>query len=279
MSRLEKKCIVAATGSHALLFVILLVGPAFFVARDRVQPAQQISVIAGKVVDDALSSGGSTTVAPPLPQRQDPQPPAPPAHADPPKRNDPPEPVKHEPTHEKSFEPAVKPKTHQTELNPAELKPVHKTTNITKKNTTTKSTDDARDQELAKQKQIADQLARDIKGLGKEMNKAVAVDAGPVGNGGEAVTSYKDIVYTKYYNAWSTPAMSEKGDLKTTVSITIARDGKVIDSHITRRSGNAALDKSIENLIENVTFVQPFSEQMKSPQMQFTLTFKPTDKE
>ena len=58
MTRLEKKCFIAASGTHALLFLILLVGPAFFVARDKVEPAHIITLVAGPVVDAPSSGGG-----------------------------------------------------------------------------------------------------------------------------------------------------------------------------------------------------------------------------
>ncbi len=279
MTRLEKKCFVAASGTHALLFLILLVGPAFFVAKDRVQPVQQISVISGKVVDDALSSGGSTVAQPPPPppQQQITQPPAPQPHAEPPKADPkPPEPEKHEPKPDKSLEPATKPKIHQTELDPSELKRIHKPSstvakNIPPKNTPT--TDDTRAQDVANQRRIADQLKQTIRGLGQNLGKPVSVEMRGSGADGPAMTNYKDIVYSRYYNAWAQPSNSEQESPKVVVTIIIARTGKVVDSRITRRSGNSVMDRSIENLLENVTFVEPFPDESKNQQLSFTLTF------
>lgn len=270
MTRLEKKCFIAATGSHALLFVILLVGPAFFTGGDHVEPAHVITVIAGPPRDDVPSSGGSTTVAPPPPPERHSTPsPEPPRQETAPRE----EKVEHQPKTEKSFDLEAKPKPHKPALDPSELKMVHRTTKSTRKQTETRQNNEARDRELENQRRVSEQLARDIRALGKDVGKAVAVDAGPVGNGGEAATNYKDIVMSKYTLAWEPPANLEDEKTSVLVNVTIARSGRVIHTSITKPSGNPAMDKSIESVLENVTFIEPFPVSSEDPQRSYTIKF------
>ena len=111
---------------------------------------------------------------------------------------------------------------------------------------------------------------RDLSGT---IGKTVAIDVGPVGNGGAAMTNYRDIVASKYTIAWQPPATLDDDTASVTVTVTIARSGKVVDSRIKRPSGNSAMDKSIESLLENVTFVEPFPRESDDAQRMFTLKF------
>jgi TonB family protein len=57
------------------------------------------------------------------------------------------------------------------------------------------------------------------------------------------------------------------------VSVTIDRDGNVMSGHITKHSGNAAMDRSIENTLEKVTFIEPFPAGSKDQQRTYTIKF------
>ncbi len=72
MNRLQKKCVIAITGVHVLLIVILFVGPAFFYSRPKADNIQVLDVIPANLVDASFNSGVANAAPPP------PAPPAPP---------------------------------------------------------------------------------------------------------------------------------------------------------------------------------------------------------
>jgi hypothetical protein len=65
MNRLQKKCLIATAGFHLLLLVILLVGPAFFAPKPKVDETQVLDVIPANILDDALNSGVRGAQPPP----------------------------------------------------------------------------------------------------------------------------------------------------------------------------------------------------------------------
>lgn len=98
----------------------------------------------------------------------------------------------------------------------------------------------------------------------------------PPGNGtpGEVSVNYRDIIASKYYNAWSAPAdLDDANTPVVTASVTISRDGNVISARITKPSGNRAMDRSIQNTLEAVTFIEPFPASSKDQQRTITIQF------
>lgn len=78
MSRLQKKCLIASAALHALLVVILIVGPAFFVEINKTPSLPVLEWVPAKGVDELLFGGGSPTAKPPPPAPRA-APPLPPA--------------------------------------------------------------------------------------------------------------------------------------------------------------------------------------------------------
>ena len=117
MNRLQKKCLLASAGFHLLLFVILLVGPAFLSRTPADLPV--IDFIPSKLVDAAVMGGGNPNVRPPepTPTLSKPQPPVQPAPA----------PAVREPAKAPEPEPPKETETADTRLNPEALEPERKT--------------------------------------------------------------------------------------------------------------------------------------------------------
>src|SRR5208337_655445 len=65
MNRLQKKCVIATTGCHLLLLVILFVGPAFFWARERPDDTPVLDMISPSLVDSVTT--GVQGAQPPRP--------------------------------------------------------------------------------------------------------------------------------------------------------------------------------------------------------------------
>lgn len=267
MNRLQKKCLIAATASHGLLLVLLVVGPAFFVSPDKTDSHQTISVISGKVVDDALSSGGSPEpqITPPTPPPPAPvvvtPPPTP--KAEPIKIPNPPKPVsvpvkESEPKQEKTptaKSDEFKPTTRQVPK-PAPNKPA-----------------DTSAKQIADNQELIRRINKGVGRLSTALAKNTAVQINPGVDNGEQVTNYRDIVASTYTAAWVPPVSLEDDSATVTARVTIGRDGRVTSHQITKSSGNAAMDKSIENTLDNVTFIEPFPEGSKDAERTFSIKF------
>src|SRR5438309_1690763 len=102
MNRLHKKCVIASTGFHLLLALILVVGPAFLSSKEKAEDLQIIDFVPSKLIDANMSGGGNPNAKPP--------PAAPPvATVTPPVPK--PTPPPPEPKVEKAREPELKPET------------------------------------------------------------------------------------------------------------------------------------------------------------------------
>src|SRR5258705_13957625 len=67
MSRLQKKCFIVSAGVHLLLFIILLVGPAFLSSKSHSEDVQALDFYPSKLIDAALMGGGNRNAKPPVP--------------------------------------------------------------------------------------------------------------------------------------------------------------------------------------------------------------------
>src|SRR5262245_21770375 len=85
MNRVQKKCLIASLALHALLCVILLVGPAFLSSNQKAGDQPTLQVIPSKIVDSLFSGGGNPKANPPAAQKvAEPPPPAQPTETRPP---------------------------------------------------------------------------------------------------------------------------------------------------------------------------------------------------
>src|SRR6266853_1217187 len=75
MNRLQKKCFIVSAGVHLLLFVILLVGPAFLSSKSHSEDVQALDFYPSKLIDAALIGGGNRSAKPPPTMQPAPQPP------------------------------------------------------------------------------------------------------------------------------------------------------------------------------------------------------------
>ena len=60
MNRLQKKCVIATTGFHLLLLVILFVGPAFFWSQEKPDDTPVLDMIPANLVDSASTPAFAT---------------------------------------------------------------------------------------------------------------------------------------------------------------------------------------------------------------------------
>jgi TonB family protein len=240
MNRLQKKCVIATAGFHLLLLVILLVGPAFFNARQKPDDSQVLDVIPANLIDAQFNSGVKNAQPPApapisIPQPQPPAP-TPPTFAQKIEKFFTPEPVKPTP----DLTPVEKPEKsqpHKIQVN------TQLTTRTVPKNSTADS-------------QRAQAIRNAIRNLKKNLSPSTTVDM--PGNSSAAYANYASVVKSIYEEAWTPPDDAANDDANTKVSITIASDGTVISARIIGASGDSGVDSSIQHTLDRVTFIAPF---------------------
>src|SRR5580704_17179107 len=134
MNRLQKKCFLSVTAAHALLFGILIIGPAFFVPSNHDNSFKEITVYSAADISKALSIGGTPEPVqanplppPPAPKNEPkpveptPKPPVIPPQTKPEPDLKPVEPVVKIKPIERGDEPAPPKTKRKTTLNPDEL--------------------------------------------------------------------------------------------------------------------------------------------------------------
>lgn len=292
MNRLQKKCLVAAAGMHFLAVVVLLCS-GFMTSKPKPDDSQVLDVIPSKLVDAALQSGvRSAQPPPPTPPVKPPEPTLPPPpeppkpevkHMEPPK---PVEPVKVQ----EPIEPEVpKPDTH-TEPKPP--KPQHKIVMDFKPVVRNRTIEpDPKEAEAKKAELEAErkaerdavrkaERARDAKIKAIESaassirdNASTATTVELHGDSTVAYANYASIVKSVYTQKWMLPDTAASDEANVKVSVTIARDGQVIEAHIVERSGDSSLDASVQRTLDRVRDIAPFPDDATDKERTYIINF------
>jgi len=282
MNRLQKKCLIATVGTHFLLIVLLLVGPGFFTSTPKPETTPTIEVLPD--IPTLYETTGVKDPAPPPPTQ--PVTAQPVAQPTPPKAEvKPPEPVKQpvvkpEPETPETPEPPVKPVADTPAPIVKQVKPNRPKLNLTPivrkvppKPTVDTSKEEANERE--QQRIAANNRKNALTRIARNIESGVA---GPTrvdlpGNSTASAAQYAAFVKTTYENAWIDPDNASNDKAEVGVSVTIARDGHVIEAHITDPSGDAKVDTSVRRTLERVTFVKPFPEGDTESQHTFIIYF------
>jgi TonB family protein len=299
MNRFQKKCLVASTGLHGFLLLLIVFGSAFFTSTEKPPQPLRINQYPTHLLDNALAGGGgnpnlartddrvrgdtlvpqptaqAATPTPPQPRPPEPQPPRPKPEAKrpEPKQVEPPpkavkatEPVKLTPVKTPEAKPRI-------DLN--ELKPLARTE--TDKN---KARQEAESREAARQQRIADaqrqKLAQQIGKAADAMRlgfkSGTEVDVG--GPGGAAYADYGAFVKAVYEDAWTVIQDLDDEEAVAAVRVTIARDGRVLSASIVQRSKSASLNKSVQRALDSVKRIpRPFPDSSKDSERTFNIKF------
>jgi len=268
MNRLQKKCFIVSAGFHSLLLLILLVGPAFFSPKARMDDLPPLYIIPSRIIDGVPNPGANPSVKLPAPA---PPPPPLPAAQSPPKARDPEPPkdvVKNKERDPDSLEADREPRKHEIKVS---TKPV-----VRKPNSPTTSKEpsetDNRARELADARQRAkDLLGKTVNSLRTDLSQNTTVELPP--GFGEAVASYAQIVKSKYELAWLPPDDTASDDAITKVTVTIASDGNVVSAQILRASGDSMVDRSVQRTLDRVTFIAPFPKGATDKERTYTINF------
>lgn len=282
MTRLQKKCLIAAAGTHLLVIVVLLCS-GFITSKPKVDDTQLLDVIPANLVDAAMTSGAKEAPTPP-PVTEPPKPvvtpPTPPV-PEPPKPVVTPPPPKVEPVTPPEVKPVAKaeiPIAKPPKPTPPKIK-----VNLEPVVRNSKQVADdkaAADAAAAKAERLkADRLkafqtaARSIKN-----NSSTATTVEIKGSSSVSYANYSTVVKSIYDRAWTPPDDMASDDVNTKVSVTISSDGKVVSSRITDRSGDAKVDASVQRALDKVDFVAPFPEGATEKERTFIINFNPQAK-
>jgi colicin import membrane protein len=282
MNRLQKKCLVATTGFHLLLILILIIGPAFLSSRDKSDNLPVLDFIPFKTVDALVSGGGNPKAQPPAPAPA-PAVPQPPPVAVPQPHPAPPPPL------EKS-EPAPKESTKEIKNDSASLEPskerkhtVEVSTKLVKRDTTATSDSKARAEAQAKEladarRQATAAIRQAVSGIQGGVSGSTTIELKGPGGGGLPYANWLQAVKSVYSNAWLLPDGVTDESATATASVSIARDGTVISARITRFSGSAAVDRSVQAALERVKYAAPLPDDAKEDERTVSINFNAKSK-
>ena len=270
-----------------MLLVLLMVGPAFTNSRSKPDNMPVLDFVALKTVDDALSGGGRPDAkSPPATfEKPQPSPPAPVAKPAPlpPETVRPPAPQietvsdvspREEPEYSREPSNERKPRKPVIDLTPVTRSPTAKVDD--KAQARAQAREEAREearQEADRRRRIASAFGNAVNSLEGSRSGSTTVEWKGPGGGGVPYANFLQAVKSVYQRAWIVPDGITDDNATVTASVTIARDGTVVSSHITRSSGNAAVDRSVQVTLDRVKWAAPLPEETKDNQRTVSINF------
>jgi TonB family protein len=283
VNRLQKKCFLASTGLHLLLLLILLVGPAFMASQSKPDNMPVLDFVALKTVDDALSGGGNPNAKPPQATfvKPEPAPPAPAAKPEPPppEKVRPPEPQKETVTEvpprkdpEYSLEPSKERKSRKPNIDLTPIKRPRDTKDDSKARAEAEAREDAR-RERERRQRIAAAFGNAANNLESSLSGSTTIELRGPGGGGVPYANFLQAVKSVYQSAWVVPDGITDENATTGAAVTIARDGTVVSSRITRSSGNPGVDRSVQVTLDRVKWAAPLPDTATENQRTVNINF------
>lgn len=273
MTRLLKKCIFLSIGLHVLVAALLIAVAAFFITKpEKVAPT--LSMIAPEVLDDLLNPQSApvqtrvtpTPPQPPVQRNRTPEPPAP----RPPKKVAP----VPTPTPPKKASPAKK-TTRPPKSTPAKNRPAIKINSSTKTVNGGGSTSRPPEAPPKRPSVNTEGLGKTVKNLRTQLSAGIKVNVS--GANAAAFTSYAQYVVSVYRRTWEPliPKTLARSRV-TVVSVTVDRTGRVLSARVVRKTGDAALDRSVQSALDRVRSIgKPFPSGSNDSKRTFTLDFTP----
>jgi len=276
MTRLLKKCIFLSIGLHVLVAALLIAVAAFFITKpEKVAPT--LSMIAPEVLDNLLNPQSA-----PVQSRVTPTPPQPPVQ-----RNRTPEPPTPRPPNKVAPVPSPTPpkplpkkasptkKTTPPKSTPAKKRPPIKINASTKTVNGGGSTSRSPVAPPIRPSVNTEGLRKTVKNLRTQLSAGIKVNVS--GANAAAFTSYAQYVVSVYRRTWEPliPKTLARSRVAV-VSVTVDRTGKVLSARVVRKTGDAALDRSVQSALDRVRSIgKPFPSGSNDSKRTFTLDFTP----
>lgn len=266
MSRTQKKCLIASSGLHVLLLVILIIGPAFLIKKEEPVDQTVLTLVSTEISDNAPQSQPAASAPAPQPEEVQPPdptpiPPEPIPTPRPPvikKPTEPvaPTPVVKEPAPVVPQDPAptppkkreVAPRPPKRESTPVQLDLTVKTDSTAQKRA---EAERQRKERAEQARQLANALDKVGPNLDNKFTPGLNFSPTTIGTSGVSYTSYNAYVRSVYMNNWHPPTDMAATSSTVTVEVIISRDGTVKSARIIKRSGVSKLDADVTNLIKN----------------------------
>lgn len=260
-----------------MLCLILLISPSLFASRQKsslIDP-QTLNFYPSKLIDAAFSGGGNPAAKPP-PARELAPPPLPAqakaqaAVVEKPREAE----VREKPARidPDSVEQKVTRKPHRPQIS-TKLVTRADTSKSRKTKTSESDSKEEERQQADARRRLSQQFASAAATIRESTSSATSIEEYGPGGGGQAYADYAAFVKMKYENAWQAPDDSSNENAITQVKVTISSDGNVYSAHITRPSGDAQVDHSVQRTLDRVTFIAPFPDGAREKQRTYIINF------
>jgi TonB family protein len=278
MTRLQKKCLIAAAGTHLLVVVVLLCS-GFITSAPKQDDTQVLVILPSDVMFNVPNSGAKNAPTPPPTPVIKPPEPTPPIP-------DPPKPVVTPPAPVKVVEPVKPPEDVKLVKDPEISIPPPKPPkqHVIKVNKELVTVDNRQAQKEAaaaaekaarEEKRLRDQKLKAIRDIARNVkdSSSAATTVDMPGASSVSYANYASYVKTIYERAWTPPDDTTSDDAVVKVSVTISRDGSVATSRIINPSGDKRVDASVQRTLDHIDFIREFPDGAKEKEKTFIINF------
>jgi len=114
-----------------------------------------------------------------------------------------------------------------------------------------------------------------LMGVGLPSTGGSGTSIGPVNAGNVSFGGVSSELYKRLFSAWDQPMhLSGRSGLEVTVSVVVLKNGNIGSSRITRSSGNAELDASVQKALSAVRFAKPLPDSYSGVSRAFQYIFE-----
>lgn len=109
----------------------------------------------------------------------------------------------------------------------------------------------------------------------KQLEQAVPAGSRLAAGAPDSMAMYYRLIYETLYRAWEQPSSVLPGT-RAEARIRVQRDGTIIRRELTRRSGNSAMDESVQRALQSVSRLAPLPREFSGAHHDFTVEFELT---
>jgi colicin import membrane protein len=126
----------------------------------------------------------------------------------------------------------------------------------------------------AERRRLAASLEQTADAIGSGISSSgIKIQFKGPGGGGVPYAGFLQAVFSLYNQAWVLPNGVTDRNATAVASVTIARDGTILEARIIRSSGNPAVDRSVRAALDRVTRTPPFPDGATETERTITINF------